>query len=67
VCPIGYYKSISSNEIKCSICPENSWSSQPGAEKCECLIDFYRENESNVTSECRGNYICIFEFFILYK
>ena len=55
MCPIGYYKSISSNEIKCSICPENSWSSQPGAEKCECLIDFYRENELNVTSECRGN------------
>jgi hypothetical protein len=53
-CPSGFYKDITSNEIKCSPCPTNSWSSKPGATQCDCLSDFYRENESTLSQGCKG-------------
>jgi hypothetical protein len=40
-----------SNE-KCLPCPENSWSSRLGSNRCECLTNYYRENELDILSAC---------------
>jgi hypothetical protein len=53
-CRIGYFKNLASNEQKCLPCPQKSWSFVDGAERCECLSEFYRENENDLDIECRS-------------
>ena len=52
ICPIGTFKSTTSNELKCSPCPPNSQATQPGSHACECRTHFFRTDEANVSSPC---------------
>jgi hypothetical protein len=50
---MGFYKHTTSNEIKCMPCPDNSWSSKLGADKCECQNGYFRESELDATTDCK--------------
>ena len=49
---MGSYKLSTSNDERCLACPENSWSSISGATSCQCMGGYYRENESDLSSNC---------------
>lgn len=50
----GYYKAKTSNEDKCELCPLNSWSTEGGSSRCECVNNYYREDDSDYLSPCKG-------------
>lgn len=52
-CRPGYFKQAASNDQKCMSCPLKSWSFKDASSKCECLNEFYRENESDHSSHCK--------------
>jgi hypothetical protein len=55
-CQPGTYKRSAGNDNRCLNCPLNSWSYNQAAEKCDCLRNYFRDDDFNASSDCRGLY-----------
>lgn len=49
---MGYYKSSTSNSLKCLKCPANSWSFRSGQTRCKCQHEFFREIHTDYSTDC---------------